>query len=80
MGIRYIKGGKAIGESAGRDRWRGGGRGRRTGGGLHWGGALVSRAWFGVQDIVKGTAIPEVEAPGLTTSGGDRDFTPGLEV
>ena len=42
----------------------GAGRSRRTVGGLHRGGAPVSRAWFGAQDIGKGTAIPEWDAPG----------------
>ena len=50
------------------------------GGGLHWGGAPVSRAGFVAQDIGEGAAIPEWEAPGLTASDRDRDFIPGLEV
>ena len=69
-----VKGGKAVGESAGRDRGRrgqqGGGSSRRTAG-LHWEGALLAGS---------GSAAPEEEAPGVKAGGGDRDFIPNLVV
>ena len=41
-------------------------RTRQMGGGLHWGSAPVSQAWFRVHDIGKGVAILEGETLSLT--------------
>ena len=65
MGIRYQgrKNGWRSQKEIGKE---GDGEEEEGGEGLHWGGAPVSRSWFGVQDIGEGAAIPEGEIPGLT--------------
>ena len=68
-----VEGGKAGGESTRRNQRQRGlhrrGRSRWTEG-LHWGGAPLSRARIGAQNIGKGAGIPEGET-------GDRVFYPG---
>ena len=40
----------------------------------------MRRAGFGAQDVGKGAAVSEGEAPGLAAGGGYRDLVPGLNV